>query len=210
MKQRHRATTVGSLLAAIGFTLLAACAPLPAETTPRAIDREKVPDLFPVPTTTVPTSGEIGVVCFVSQPTETQTSGSKCAGVPVEDVNPRTLIDALAAGPDEKKSDQGITSWVPRDTRLLDAERAGDDATVLVINLSSEINSLSSPNNIVAYRQIVETLTNGINGLGVLAIRVKVEGKPTKIPTDKGQLTTADPSDFNGAGFGSASTSQQS
>ncbi|HET8930032.1 MAG TPA: GerMN domain-containing protein [Acidimicrobiales bacterium] len=207
--KRHR-VAAGAVVLAIGLAVIAACAPLPAETTPRAIDREKVPDLFSTPTTTVAVSGEIGVVCFVSQPTDTETSGSKCTGVDLEDVNPRTLIDALAAGPDEQKINQGITSWVPRDTRLLDAVRAGDDATTLVINLSSEINSLSSPNNVVAYRQIVETLTNGINGLGVHAIRVEVDGKPTKIPTDKGLLTTADIDDFNESSFGSASTARGS
>jgi spore germination protein GerM len=199
-------TVAGAVVAAVGLVLGAACAPLPAETTPRAIDRGKVPDLFPAPTTTMPASGETGVVCFVSQTSGTENSGSKCKRTALEDVNPRTLIDALAAGPDERARNEGLTSFVPQDTRLLDAERAGDDATVLLVNLSSEINSLSSPNNIVAYRQIVETLTNGVNGLGVHAIRVKVDGKPTKIPTDKGQLTTADPGDFNEVSVGSVPT----
>ncbi len=148
-------------------------------------------------------------MCFVAQTTGSDNSDSECIDVNLEDVSPRTLIDALAAGPDEHQKTRGLTSLVPRDTRLLGAEHAADDPSVLVIDLSSEINSLFSPNNIVAYRQIVETLTNGINGLGVDAIRVKVDGKSTKIPTDKGQLTTADPDDFATPGFGSGSSTSR-
>lgn len=205
MSIRRRA--VAAFLTVVALTA-GACAPLPAETEPRAIDRERVSDLFPAPTTTVPPSGTTGAACFVEQTGDEQDSGagSRCTGVVLEDINARTLIDALAAGPEEKLREEGLTSFVPQDTRLLDAERAPDDSRILVINLSSEINSLSSPNNIVAYRQIVETITNDVNRLGVYAVRVKVDGKSTKIPTDRGQLATADPDDFNDAATGSAST----
>ncbi len=176
--------------------VLAACAPLPAENRPRAIDRDKVPDLFAAPTTTSPHGTEQGAVCFVLQTTGSETSESACIAARFTDISPRTLFDALAAGPDDELKKEGLTSLVPGDTELLGAEPAQDDPNVLVIDLSSEINSLSSPNNIIAYRQIVETLTNDINDLGADAIRVRVDGKATKIPTDKGQLATADPSDF--------------
>ncbi len=192
----RRVSIVAVALAALVGLAAAGCAPLPSETAPRAIDRERVPDLFPAPTTTVATAGHFGSVCFVSQVDSADQTESKCIGVMLEDVNPRTLVDALAAGPDEDRREKGLTSWVPQDTRLLDAETSVDDPEILVINLSAEINSLSSPNNIVAYRQIVETLTNGINNLGVRAIRLQIEGKPTRIPTDRGQLITADPGDF--------------
>ena len=203
---RSRTTNPRGVLATLlagAIALLAACAPLPAENQPRAIDRDKVPDLFAAPTTTAPHGSEQGAVCFVLQTAGSETSDSACIAAMFTDVSPRTLFDALAAGPDDEQKKEGLTSLVPGDTELLGAEPAPDAPGVLVIDLSSEINSLSSPNNTIAYRQIVETLTNDINGLGVHAVRVKIDGKPTKIPTDKGQLATADPSDFTAAGSGS-------
>lgn len=184
------------LVLALLAALCASCAPLPTDKNPRSIDRDRVPDLFPAPTTTVPPSPAEGAICFVSQSPGSGNSDIECIRVNLEEVSPRTLIDALAAGPDEDQKREGLASPIPQDTKLLGAERATDDPQVMVIDLSSAINSLSAPNNTDAFRQIVETLTNPVNDLGIDAIRVEVEGKPTKIPTDRGLLNTASTSDF--------------
>lgn len=194
------------------IALAAACAPLPSEQHPRVINPDKVPDLFPTTSTSEPTSGVIAQVCFVQQSKDGPTipaaddqgddSDVICVAMNVESRTPRALIDALAAGPGEQP-DIALTSSVPQNTRLLDA--SSTTGTTLTINLSSAINDVSSPNNTLAYHQIVETLTHPSNGLGVDRVRVLVDGKQTKIPTDAGAKDVATPDDFN-RGTSTAST----
>lgn len=137
-----------------------------------------------------------GIACFVPQRVnDTDEPELNCGRVAVPQLSAGALVAALAAGPDDRQHALGLTSFVPQNTRVLGVETASDG--VLVVNLSGAINDVSSPNNTLAYRQIVETLTHPRNHLDIDAIRVKVDGKWTKIPTDDGPLTTARPSNFH-------------
>lgn len=189
-----------SIVVAICAIVASACAPLPAENTPRAIDHAKVPELFPDSSTTVPTVGVPGKVCFVPQAGGPEIDELECRTVPLERLSPRTLVDALAAGPDEAQRDEGLATLVPQNTRLLGAVFDPDVTGVMIIDLSNAINQLSSPNNTLAYRQIIETLTDPKNQTGAKAIRVKIDGKFTKIPTDDGPMSQATPENFHSAG----------
>lgn len=202
MKLRH-------LLCACAVAVVSAtgCAPLPAQSKPHVIDRGNVKDLFPAPVTTAST-GNVGVVCFVPPATSTVNPNLECPQVQLEQMDPRSLIDALAAGPDNAQRNAGLTTQVPQNTTLLDAELDGS-TNILTINLSSSINNVSSPNNTLAYRQIVETLTNPANRLGADAVRVRVDGKDTKIPTDAGPLPVATDRDFGAAAAQSPPTASQ-
>lgn len=197
------------LLGACTVAVIAAtaCAPLPTQAKPQVIDRHSVRDLFPAPVTTT-SSGNTGVVCFVPPITGTDDPHLECPQVQLEDLDPRSLVDALAAGPDEAQRNAGLTTQVPQNTTLLDAE-LDPSTNVLTINLSSAINNVSSPNNTLAYRQIVATLTNPNNPLGANAVRVRVDGKDTKIPTDAGPLSVATNRDFGAAAAQSPPTTSQ-
>ena len=183
-----------------------ACAPLPAERSPRSIDRTKVPNLFPKASTTLPVTGNYGNVCFVLQGPDASTSTVRCPRLALEARTARTLIEALAAGPNADQREAGLVSLVPQDTKLLGSEMPSDTPGVLMINLSSAMNTLSSPLNIVAYRQIVMTLTDSYNTLDATAIRVEIDGKPTKIPTDDGQLSQASTKNFHDAAIEAPTT----
>ncbi len=155
-------------------------------------------DLFPAPTTTTPASIVQGRVCFVpeDEDEETESPDLECEEVDLEAVSPRFLVDALAAGPDDELRERaGLTSFVPPDTRLLGSDPSHDGKT-LIVNLSEEITDVSSPNNVRAYQQIVWTLTDRENQLGVDSIGVRVEGEQIKIPTESGSQWTAKRSDF--------------
>lgn len=178
-----RAAAVAVTLAA--FTL-AACAPIPSETKPHAIDRDKVADLFPEATTTLASGSAVGNVCFVPpQKDNTPVSDWSCDyRVDLPELSVASLIDALAAGPVEYR-DEGVTSLVPPDTRLLGLERSAT-LKIVDIDLSEEIKDVSNPNNVRAYQQIVWTLTDPANRLDIDAVRVRIDGESTKVPTDDG------------------------
>lgn len=172
------------------------CAPLPAETTPRAIDRDKVSDLFPASSTTIPSSKVPGNICFVPQEEGTDPSELECEELDLASLTAKYLIDALAVGPDEPLREfKGLTSLVPPDTRLLTSD-PGDDDDTLIVDLSEQIADVSSPNNVRAYQQIVWTLTAPENKLDITSIGVQVEGERIKVPTANGPLWIATRKDF--------------
>ncbi len=190
-----RTVIAGILLLGLG----AGCSPLPAESAPRTIDKSKVSALFSIPTTTLGASAITGKVCFVPQSTDNSHPELECKVTELKSLDVQSLFDALATGPTEPQRKLGLSSYVPRDTRLLGAEADPTDPSVLVINVSKAINIIGSPNNSVAFKQIVQTLTmpaNQTDGNSYTAVRVKVDGKPIKIPTVNGPVAVAETSDF--------------
>lgn len=195
-RPRHSSTRTRHLVVLAATTLtvtLAGCAPIPAEHTPRTIDPAKVPELFPT-TTSAQASAATRIVCFVLQRVDEDPKVT-CNRQAVAGANVRGLITTLAQGTDDRQHDLGLLSYLPQNTRLIGPDPTPVDG-ILTVNLTSAFNEVSSPNNTLAFEQIVLTLTNEANGLGASAIQIEVDGKPIKIQTTTGQVATAGPDDF--------------
>ena len=181
--------------------LAATACSLSAETSPRAIDKKKLPAILePNATTTTSVPADQGAwarVCFVQQTNKNTPARLDCTPQRLKKITPESLFEALATGPDpaERKS-KGYSSIVPTKAQMLGASNV-DEKGVMTINLSKEVADISSPNDITMYHQIVKTLTDPRNGLGVRAIALKVDGESKKIPTDNGPKSIATDTDFN-------------
>lgn len=188
------------LVALLVVFAIAGCS-LPAESHPRAIDKAKFPLIFePGASTTTsiaPSQGKIGWVCFVQQQSKEGPARLSCVARKLKAISPDSLFEALAMGPNEEERQiGGFSSPLPGAAKMLGATPVSAKG-VLTVSLSKAMADINSPNNTVAYHQIVKTLTDKRNGLGATAISVKVDGESILIPTDNGPKRIARLSDFD-------------
>lgn len=167
--------------------ITAACA-LPVDHEPRAIETDRLPSLLAQTsstTTTIPRDSEPVNVYFVQNET--------LVAVPrlVRSRDPAELLDQLALGPTATEQEKGISGSVPPDTKLLGSSISDRRLT---LDVSQELLGIGSPNDKIAFGQIVVTMVSADPTINKVSIRI--EGKPTKIPTDDGLVDEAGSSRF--------------
>lgn len=98
---------------------------------------------------------------------------------------PADLVRAVLLGPRPAESEQGLTSAIPAQTRLLSLDVSGTTAT---LDLSKEFGDLGGPAQVQAVAQLVYTVSQSPH---IDAVRFDVEGKPIEVPDATGSLTLA-------------------
>ncbi len=169
----RRLTALVVVLAAVA-ALVGACS-LPTDRSPRAIDRTRLPELLQPDrstTTSTPASNAPAAQLWLVSDGEVSLVKRKVANR-----TPDVLVEAIRAPVSDLDREAGLTSFVPPDTRVLSSSLKDH---VLTVNLSSEMNGVSTPNNKIAYKQMVYTLIKSIPD--VRRVAFEIDGKPTKVP----------------------------
>ena len=95
---------------------------------------------------------------------------------------PQALLESLLGGPNAAELDQQLRTAIPADTTLLETRT---DDTVLLVDLSKEIEQVTGDVLIRAIGQIVFT---ALELPGVSAVRITVEGRVKQWPAANGVL----------------------
>lgn len=188
MRSRRRAGSL-VLFAAIAIATIGACS-LPTDHTPRAIDRSRLPEVLQPEestTTSAPATNAPAAKLWLIDDGEVSMVERK-----VTNLSPKVLIEAIRAPVSKVDKESGRTSYVPPDLRVIGSSF---DNHVLTVNLTDEINNVASPNNKLAYKQMVFTLVDSLPD--VRRVAFEIDGKPTKIPTDSTPRDEAGRSDYN-------------
>jgi hypothetical protein len=188
---RARRAPARFVLAALLAASLTACG-LPKDSSPRTITADKVPFGLLGPSTTAPDNdvvngGTTAKLYFID--------GSKLRPVvrSVQDRDVRLILNGLVQGV-MGTDPLGITTAIPKDTKVVDSQFDGD---TLVVTLSNEMLNVQSTEQRNAFAQLVYTATD----LGIPGVRFRVvdsSGSPQDVlpPTDQGPhpgaLTRAD------------------
>ena len=185
---------VGVGVLAVLAAFVAGCG-VPKDSSPRPIAQDKVPFGLLGPATTQPgdgggTSGTLVEVWFVA--------GQRLQPVTrtLPDTQPKTVLDALVKGVAMGDPD-GLSSAIPQNTAIVSADR---DGGTLVVTLSSEIVSVTGPEQKNAFAQLTFTATGLLNVSGVRFRALDSSGQPQDLepPTDRGnQQGPLTKSDFN-------------
>jgi spore germination protein GerM len=166
------------LASVIALALLGGCG-LSEDDGPQAIPLENLPpdllDPTPGSSTSLPAAGTTPVSVYFLE-----RAGDRDRLVEVERgvQDPNQLgarINALLDEPTAAEADEGITTSIPADTTLLDAQE-GEDPTELVVFLSNEFFDVEGEALAKAFAQIVWTVT-GPDAGGYRSVRFFVGGE---------------------------------
>jgi spore germination protein GerM len=171
--------------------LLAACS-IATDDGPRTIDPASRPELnLPIPAGAGAAQGAARIYLLRSPSSE---SAAHLVAV-ARDVSetPQDLLTALFAGPNNTERSGDLRSALPPTARLLGA---GVQSGLVVVNVSSDLQELSSDVLIDAVAQIVFTAAE----TGVEAVRIEIDGQARQWPTGSGELQSGPltPYDFPG------------
>jgi len=107
--------------------------------------------------------------------------------------SPRTVVEALLAQPSDEELEAGLSTSIPVGTTTSDVVQDGD---LVAVDLSDEWETLVQPGALLAYAQVVLTLTD-LNGVEQVRFLVGGEGVPA--PTvNRGDLDTVTAGDYAG------------
>lgn len=184
-----RSGLAGVVVALLVVVALAGCG-LPTDHSPRAISRRDLPgaiDGNPGVTTTTagPESARVALY-FIHDQRLTALFRD------VADGSPRTVVEALLAGPTTQERARDVVSYIPENTRVLSIDFA--PGGVLVIDLSSEMNDVSGSSARVAYGQLVFSATAVA---GVSSVAFQTAGHAVEVPTDSGNKRVVVRADYN-------------
>jgi hypothetical protein len=184
------------LVAALAIALVGCgISSLPKDAAPRPIDAAKVPFNLLGPSTTKPGDGAGGAgslvkVWFVaSQQLESVTRT-------VGDNTPAMVLDALVKGV-ATGDPAGLSSAIPQNTTIVSTEL---DGSTLVVTLSSEILSVTGPEQKNAFAQLVYTAADlpGVSGVRFRALDSSGQPQDLEPTTDTGNKAgPLTPFDFN-------------
>ncbi len=93
-----------------------------------------------------------------------------------------TSVQALLAGPNTQETEAGTTSAIPAGTKLLSI---GFQGTVIELDFSSSLASVSGKEQVLAFAQIVATTTVSP---GVTAAQIAIKGQSVNAPLPDGTL----------------------
>lgn len=178
----------GTLLA-LSFAL-AACS-IPTDSKPRAIDKEEVSALNPSTTiepTTAPSPGAptIEVYLFRNNTLEAVQRRTNTG----RDIN--SVLQQLLSGTTESERAAGYTTFIPPQTKLIRVQLTTD--RTLIIDLSGEMDTIGGSTSKAAYAQLVFTATALPE---VAQVQFRTKGTPVSVPTDNGNVPTADRTSYN-------------
>lgn len=187
--RRARPTGVVAALLAVLVVVVASCS-VPTDRKPRAIPRQQLADLFDTaresPTSAAgPNANTVSLYMFVNNmltPIARKT----------DQVDARSVIGLLLQGPTDNERVLGITTFIPPHTRLLRTQLTPDGT--LMIDLSSEMDSISGSSAKAAYAQFVFTATSLPT---VTQVQFRTGGKVRLVPTDEGDRPVADQASFS-------------
>ncbi|HEV7720042.1 MAG TPA: GerMN domain-containing protein [Iamia sp.] len=107
--------------------------------------------------------------------------------------SPETVVEALLAQPSDEELEAGRSTSIPLGTTAIEVTQDGD---LVAVDLSDEWETLVQPGALLAYAQVVLTLTD-LNGIE--RVRFLVGGKAVKAPTiNQGDLDTVTAQDYAG------------
>jgi spore germination protein GerM len=177
--------------AALGTAVLGACG-IPADSEPRAITEEQIPDT----TTTTPDVGEEGQTRLVEL-YFTRFDGSRDVLTTVEHEvptggesgrpTPATVLEALLSGvPTDDAADPTIVTKIPDDTSL--ASQPELNGGTLTVDLDDGIRGVQGNGARLAFGQMVCTvnLLDGVEG-----VVFEIEGDPVFPPMGDGETSSA-------------------
>lgn len=181
---------VVAVIALLVFISVASACALPADHQPRAINPKNLNGLGSTNSGTTTTTAQPGAtkvgIFLVNADNQIQLSYRK-----INFPSAPNVLEQLLAPLTAQEKRKGLSSLIPPNTSLLGTTR---DGSLLTVDLSSEMNDVASPNDKVAYAQIVYTLVT--SSLHISDVSIRIAGKATKIPTDNGAANTATVGDF--------------
>ena len=171
--------------------LVGACS-LPTDRSPRAIDRSRLPELLQPDrstTTSAPASNAPTAQLWLVSDSEVSPVERK-----VKNLTPAVLVEAIRAPVSDKDNKAGLLSYVPPDTRVLSSDLQDH---VLTVNLSDQMKGVGTPNDKLAYKQMVYTFIKSMRAADVRRVAFKIDGKSIKVPTDTAASGSVGLSDYN-------------
>jgi germination protein M len=177
-------TVRGALLATL-LAVLAACG-IPTDGEPRPL-ADETPTSTP---DTAPADADTSAAVYLVRATNALGSVRRGLSGPR---SPVTVLEALLAPPSDEELEDGLSTAVPLGTTVLEVVQDDD---LVSVDLSDEWDSLVQPNALLAYAQVVLTLTD-LNG--VERVRFLVDGEGVAAPTiNQGDLDTVTADDYAG------------
>lgn len=164
---------------------LAGCG-IPTDGEPRPLADETASTAAP----TVPEDAEASATVYLVRGAESLEAATRgLTGAK----SPSTVVEALLAQPSDEEVASGLSTSIPLGTTALEVTQDGD---LVVVDLSDDWESLVQPGALLAYAQVVLTLTDlG----GVERVRFRIEGVGIPAPTiNQGDLDTVDAADYAG------------
>lgn len=173
-----------ALLALLAAMVVAACG-VSADPEPRVMSPENVPFGLLNPatstTTTIPDSGRQSTVgiylvtpdgALVERPRLVRGTATVA-----------TALDALLDGPTREERAANLTTAITDDTRVLGLEQ---NESLVTVDLSRDVLSITGVNQIQAIAQVVFTITGVTSASGVL---FRFDGERREVPDGDGELT---------------------
>lgn len=188
---RIRQARIVVWMAVLALAVAATACSIPTDSKPRVIPREEVAGLNPSTTiepTTTPDPGAPSIKLYLFrdntlEAVERRTNTAR-------DIN--SILTQLLAGTTESERAAGYTTFIPPQTRLLRVQLTTD--RTLIIDLSSEMDTIGGSTSKAAYAQLVFTATALPE---VSQVQFRTAGTPVSVPTDNGNVPTADRTSYN-------------
>lgn len=173
----HRVTFVVAVVVA-ALAVITGCG-VPTDDEPRAITAEST-TTPPAASSSGPASGQTEI--YLSTPTNAATESEAQLEAVSRNMgaqpNPDNVLEALLEGPTAEEQNRDLLTLIPPGTTVLGTTLDGNELTV---ELGDEWDSLSGPDELGAYAQIVLSMTNLDS---VTRVRFKVDGKSVDdVPT---------------------------
>ena len=180
----RRPLAIAAALVALAIATAVSCG-VPIDDQPRAISRSTAPPETAVPTTLdgSPTD-QVSVYFLRGEALERYSQA-----VTEEPTIGQAIGFVLDPVPED--APEGLSTKVPPGTTLVDVEIVGRIAT---IDLTSEINDVTGPDQKEAFAQIVFT---ALAWEGVEQVRFQVDGETVDAPTDDGNLNVVSADDYD-------------
>lgn len=145
-------------------------------------------------TTLPPSSGTDSVSVYFLEAVGDEVRLAEVQRQVADGADPGDRLVALLAQPTEAEADQGLTTSIPADTTLRAVPVLDEEASELVVDLSSEFLSIEGPELPKAFAQIVWTVSELD---GVRQVRFLVEGEEIRAQNadgaeQEGAVTRAD------------------
>lgn len=188
------------LVAVAALLSLAACG-IEADSSPRALDEDDVPEALAATTTTSTAPGSD----VPTRTIEVSFLSNEVLRASPREVEVRAgitgAIEALLAGPSEAERSANITTSIPAGTELLDVQ-VSEDGDLLTLDFSEELGGPQGSELRNAVAQIVYTAT-AFNGDEDQQVRFQIDGQVRSVPANRGAtapvVTRADYRDLDPA-----------
>lgn len=167
------------VLALLGALLSAGCG-VPVDAQARALDPSAAPYQVVTRQRSAPPTGTFRVVVYLVRDSALLPVPRRVPASPT----PEQVLAALAAGPTSTEQADGVSTGLPVDG---DISLSGVEGTTAVVSVPAEAGTSSRSDAVLAFGQVVLSLTALPAVTGVL---FEQDGKPLQVPRSDGSLST--------------------